>query len=422
MTDQHWRPLILGQVCEKIGSGSTPLGGKDAYLDAGIPFIRSQNVYNDGFRYEGLAYISERQAEQVSGTPVREGDVLLTITGDSVARACQAPKELASARVSQHVAIIRPKEELLDKKFLRYYLTTPSMQEHMLALAAAGATRNALTKGMIEKFAIPAPLLKEQAAIGSILSSLDEKIGLNRQISESLDELGRSIFKAWFVNYDLPDLPPDEFEDSDIGKIPRDWSTGSLGEHLEILRGLSYSGPKLGSPGLPLHNLNSVLEGGGYKFGGIKYYKGEFRDRHLTTPGDIIVANTEQGHSCRLIGYPALVPKIFGQRGLFSHHLFRLRPLPTSGLGRSFFYFLLLNEDFRERLIGYASGTTVNMLPSEALRRSKFVVPPPELAELFERVTSPLLDREEACHSESDTLAQIRDLMLPKVFSGGLKV
>src|SRR5690606_17552184 len=101
--------LRLGDHCLKIGSGATPRGGKDTYLSSGpYALIRSQNVHNAGFSAAGLAFISEAQAQQLRNVEVIADDVLLNITGDSVARACQVDPDVLPARVNQHVAIIRP--------------------------------------------------------------------------------------------------------------------------------------------------------------------------------------------------------------------------------------------------------------------------------------------------------------------------
>ena len=156
--NSDWTWVRLGDHCSKIGSGATPAGGKDSYLTSG-PFclIRSQNVYNDGFTPSGLAYISNEQAKKLDGVTVQENDVLLNITGDSVARVCLAEAKYLPARVNQHVAIIRPNPEKLDSRFLRYFLASPFQQDVMLGLAAVGATRNALTKVMIENFKVPCP-------------------------------------------------------------------------------------------------------------------------------------------------------------------------------------------------------------------------------------------------------------------------
>lgn len=152
------QPILLGSVCSKIGSGATPRGGNEVYLQNG-PFalFRSQKIYNDGFRRAGLAYLSEDHAAELSNVEVYEGDVLRNITGDSGARTCQVEPAVLPARVNQRVAIIRPTPDQLDARFLRYYLVSPETQSKLLSWAAAGATRNALTKAMIESLEVFAP-------------------------------------------------------------------------------------------------------------------------------------------------------------------------------------------------------------------------------------------------------------------------
>ncbi len=202
-TADQWRNVALGDVCTKIGSGATPRGGKDVYLDEGLyTLIRSQNVYNDGFRREGLAFISDHHADELRSVEVFEDDVLLNITGDSVARACQVAPDVLPSRVNQHVAIIRPDAINLDSGYLRYYLVSSEMQTVLLSWAGSGGTRNALTKGMIESLEVTLPPLSQQRTIAHILGTLDDKIELNRQINETLEEMARALFRSWFVDFD----------------------------------------------------------------------------------------------------------------------------------------------------------------------------------------------------------------------------
>ena len=144
---KDWEVKRLGDCCTKIGSGATPTGGASVYLQSGVSLIRSQNVYNGYFKYEGLAHISDSAAADLEGVTVCEEDVLLNITGDSVARSARVPSNVLPARVNQHVAIIRTRREVLGSCFLQCYLTTPSMQAFMLKEASGqGGSRNALTK------------------------------------------------------------------------------------------------------------------------------------------------------------------------------------------------------------------------------------------------------------------------------------
>ncbi|HBW3530768.1 TPA: restriction endonuclease subunit S, partial [Klebsiella pneumoniae] len=139
-----WKTVRLGDYCIKIGSGATPKGGNSVYTDTGNTyFIRSQNVYNHGFNTNGLVFITDEAAFKLKNVDVQENDVLLNITGDSVARVCIAPGAFLPARVNQHVAIIRPKNDAFDPRFLRYFLSSPHQQTLLLTLASAGATRNA---------------------------------------------------------------------------------------------------------------------------------------------------------------------------------------------------------------------------------------------------------------------------------------
>lgn len=172
--------MRLGDICTKIGSGATPRGGKESYKESGTPIIRSQNVLDWAFRDDGLAYIDDEQAEALANVGVMPGDVLLNITGDSVARACIVPTELMSARVNQHVAIVRH-GDMLNPTYLLAFLQ--SIKPRLLALASSGATRKALTKAMIEDLEIELPDMETQQRVSSVIEAIQRKIALNSNIN-----------------------------------------------------------------------------------------------------------------------------------------------------------------------------------------------------------------------------------------------
>lgn len=223
----EWKEVRLGDVCSKIGSGATPSGGKEAYKGGDYHLIRSQNVLDFAFSKDGLASINDEQANKLKNVEIIQGDVLLNITGDSVARCCIVPSEILPARVNQHVAIIRPRKEELDNHYLLYYLQHYKRQ--LLQIASAGATRNAITKAMIENLILPCPKsLADQHRIASILSSLDRKIELNNKINADLEEMAQAIFKNWFVDFEP--FKDGKFVDSELGMIPEGWKVGTLGD------------------------------------------------------------------------------------------------------------------------------------------------------------------------------------------------
>lgn len=181
-----WVRKKLCDVTTKIGSGATPIGGEDAYKTSGISLIRSLNVYDDGFRDRKLARIDEEQAARLSNVVVEVGDVLLNITGASVARCCVAPSDFLPARVNQHVSIIRPVKHMLDSKFLHYLLISRSYKERLLHTGEeGGSTRQAITKSQLQNFLIEFPAsLSEQQRLVAILDEAFEGIATAKANAE----------------------------------------------------------------------------------------------------------------------------------------------------------------------------------------------------------------------------------------------
>jgi type I restriction enzyme S subunit len=176
---EPWPLKPLKSLAVKIGSGATPAGGKESYFTEGIPLIRSMNVHFAGFEPKGLVFLSDEQAKQLANVTVQPSDVLLNITGASIGRVTTAPPEMAGARFNQHVSIIRPIKEL-DAQFLAKFLASPAIQR-MINDIQVGATREALTKGMIEQFDIPLPPLAEQRRI---VAKVDELMALCDRLEE----------------------------------------------------------------------------------------------------------------------------------------------------------------------------------------------------------------------------------------------
>lgn len=153
-----WRTVTLGDICSKIGSGSTPRGGSAAYLAEGITLIRSMNVYDDRFEDEGLAFIDDQQAAELDNVVVQPRDILLNITGASVARCCMAPERHLPARVNQHVMIIRVDPAKADPFLVHAAINSDERKRQLLSYARKGSTREALTKETMRAFEIVLPV------------------------------------------------------------------------------------------------------------------------------------------------------------------------------------------------------------------------------------------------------------------------
>lgn len=184
----------LSMLTSKIGSGSTPRGGSSIYVKDGIKFLRSQNVYCEGFDLSDVAYITEKIDEEMSGTRVRVGDVLLNITGGSIGRCYYVDESLGRANVNQHVSIIRPAK--IETKYLKYYLQSDCGQLQ-IALLQTGGNREGLSAAALSQFTIIYPSKNEQQAIASYLdekcADIDHLIALKQKKIDSLKEYKKSV-------------------------------------------------------------------------------------------------------------------------------------------------------------------------------------------------------------------------------------
>lgn len=386
----EWKEVRLGDVCSKIGSGATPSGGKEAYKGGDYHLIRSQNVLDFAFSKDGLASINDEQANKLKNVEIIQGDVLLNITGDSVARCCIVPSEILPARVNQHVAIIRPRKEELDNHYLLYYLQHYKRQ--LLQIASAGATRNAITKAMIENLILPCPKsLDNQRRIASILSSLDRKIELNNKINADLEEMAQAIFKNWFVDFEP--FKNGKFVDSELGMIPEGWKVGTLGELCNFKRGKN------------LLTKNAIDEGVPVVAGGLEpscYHN---------------VANT---------GAPVITVSGSGANAGFM----RMYHVPVWASDCSFidiscenFYFVYCFLKVNSKLLKHAQTGAVqpHVKPSD-IHDFELVIPDKESIYEFQDKVKPFFDKIALIQKENSRLSLLRDTLLPRLMSGELEV
>ena len=424
----------LRDVCVKIGSGATPRGGKESYKGGDTSLIRSQNVYNEGFHRDGLVYIDANQSFELRNVEVKENDVLLNITGDSVARCCQVAADVLPARVNQHVAIIRPETKALDASFLRYVLVSYEYQSRLLALASAGATRPALTKSMIEELEVPLPPLAEQKAIAGVLGALDDKIELNRRMNATLESMARALFQSWFVDFDpvrakldgrKPDgmdeetaaLFPDSFQDSELGQIPHGWEVRTADEISVV--GIGKTPPRKehqwfseNPADIPWMSIRDLGEAGVFISKTSEFLRPEavetFRVRRI--PDGTVVLSFKL-----TMGRVAITDGEMLSNEAIAH--FRLKPETPFGSAYLFCYL----KGFSYDQLGNTSSiaTAIN---SDMVRGIKVVLPSKGVAAAFEGAVAPMFTQLKNNQNQSCTLATIRDTLLPKLLSGELSV
>ena len=408
MSVSEWEKAKVGGICIKIGSGATPTGGANSYKASGISLIRSQNVLDYQFSFDGLAFIDDEQADKLKGVTVEDGDILLNITGDSVARSCIVPKEVLPARVNQHVSIVRVDKSKVFNKYVFYYIQ--NMKPLLLSLAGNGGTRNALTKAMIEQLDISLPSLPEQKAIAATLSALDDMIELNNKVNKTLEEMAQAIFKSWFVDFEP--FKDGEFEESELGLIPKGWRVGVLEDiafiNTETINPQNYPETFFEHFSIPLFD-----EG---KFSAFE-------------KGEVIKSNKYViDSSCML--FSKLNPqfkRVFRpfcktSKAICSTEFMVYKA--KKPIYNNYIYSTLCSGSFHQFVMQNVTGTTNSRqraIPKNTLN-FKMLIPDENALSSYNQIISGIFNIMQRIPEDNKLLSSIRDTILPKLMSGEIRV
>ena len=376
----------LKDICLKIGSGATPKGGKEAYCDEGISLIRSQNVLDFTFSYDGLAHINDQQAEKLSNVEVKPQDILLNITGDSVARVCTVDPRALPARVNQHVAIIRPDENRVLSSYILYFLQM--IKPYLLQIAAGGATRNALTKSMIENLELEVPDILSQKKIVSVLDDIQGKIRDNNEINKNLSDLLQAIYQKQF------------------GEV-------SLGANQGILSDIcSYYKEKVAVSELNVNTYFSTENMLPEKAGSTKATS--LPTTLQTTAcrkGDTLISNIRP-----------YFKKIVYCEDMCGCSTDVLCFTPVQSQYAAYLFSTLYTDKFFAFMVAGSKGTKMPRGDKQQIMTYPVILPAENELEEFNAIAFPVLEQLNSNKAENKRLSALRDALLPKLMSGELDV
>jgi len=412
----------LKDITTKIGSGSTPTGGNESYKTSGISLIRSMNVYDFVFDYDGLAYIDDEQAYKLRGVTIEEDDILLNITGASVARCCMVPLEILPARVNQHVSIIRIDKNIANPKYVLFFINSPSYKSYLLGLSAAGATREALTKEVIENLKIPLPRLPIQNRIASILSSYDELIENNKQRIKLLEEMAEEIYKEWFVRMRFPGYETAKFFNEHgvevkcgtEGGLPEGWVNGSIGDICNVGRGSSprpITDEQFFKDGtIPWIKIADATSSSKFILETKEYVNehGASFSRYLDEGSLIIATSGTLGFSV-----------ILGVKGCIHDGWIYFNDY-KKGITPMFMYFKI--NSLKEYFNNFSYGAAIQNINTEILRKTPILIPTIDVLNKFYLIIEPIDKEHKILLQKNQLLQQTRDLLLPRLISGKLSI
>ena len=318
-----------------------------------------------------------------------------------------------------------------DPRYVSYLLETLDVSPFSDKAAVPGLNRNHLHEAEVPFASRPA----EQRDIAHTLGTLDDKIELNRRMDETLAAAAQALFKSWFVDFqpvrakieqrdaELPAELEEIFPAALDGRgIPQGWPETRLTDIASFTRGTSYRSAELADSRVALLTLKSFERGGGYKPGGLKPYTGAYKPEQVLDTNELVVALTDVTQMAEVIGSPAIVPEDEDYDELVaSLDVGILRPL-NRNIGPPFLYDLLSTDRYRAHVRAHSTGTTVLHLGKHALPSYCLPLPTPAVLSAFNRIAEPLMARRRRLQGESRALARLRNVLLPKLISGELRV
>ncbi len=395
----------------------------------GLPFARAGNI-NNGFRFDDADCFPEGNLGRVGNKVSQTGDVVFTSKG-TVGRFAFVRPGTPRFVYSPQLCFWRSMDRMLiDPRFLYYWMYGREIFIQFKGVAGQTDMAEYVSLTDQRQMHITLPSIDEQRAIAYILGTLDDKIELNRRMNETLEAMARALFKSWFVDFDpvrakaegrgsglpkpLANLFPDSFESSELGEIPKGWKARSLYETAEFINGAAFKSEDFCQPafGLPVVKIAELKDGISTQT--------KFSDRVPDPKQEIDTGELLYSWS----GSPDTSLEAFlwtRGRGLLNQHIFKV-VTPTIAQKR-FVYYLL--KFLRPTLVEIARNKQTTGLGhvTVADMKSLYVCSPPQkVLKVFDNQVAPLFDKAFQNMIESQTLANLRDTLLPKLISGELRL
>ena len=409
---EEWKEYKLGDVCTIIGRigfrGYTTEDLTSNPKDGAIS-LSPTNIVAGELDLSKPTYIKWPKYYESPEIMLEQGDIVLVKTGSSIGRTTRI-------REIKHPMTLNPQFVVLknikvDSVFLSYIIKSPYFQASLRSITVGSAIPT-LSQKNLAKLTIYLPNIQVQKEIASILSSLDDKIEVNRRINENLEQQAQALFKSWFVDYEP--FKDGEFVESELGRIPKGWRVGTLKDMGEIVGGSTPSKAKseyytnngiawLTPKDLSVSNYKFTAKGEtditqeGYDSCSAKLMpKGSVLFSSRAPIGYITIAKNE---ICTNQGFKSVVPQVAGTAFIYYFLKFSTKEIENKATGST----------FKE-----ASGSLMKSLPA--------IIPSESVLKSFEERMKPIFSMQEELEDESRRLASLRDTLLPRLMSGELKV
>jgi len=386
----------------KVITGKTPRTSILENYGGKIPFLTPSDNLSEKFSPTTSKTLTKIGLNEVKNCLLPSKSICVSCIGSDLGKVVLTKKPTVT---NQQFNSIVPNEEN-DADFIYYLMTV--VGKHLNYLSKTSTAVPIINKSTFANYEIEIPNIKEQKRIGEILSSLDDKIELNRRINDNLEQQAQALFKSWFV--DNPNS---------------NWKKISLSEVASFVGGYSYTGKELTDfSNVAMATIKNFVRNGGFKAGGFKGINpsAKLKECHYANLFDILVAHTDLTQNADVIGNAELLLTCGKYNSIiFSMDLVKVLPKEIFPY-RFLLAAMLKNKMFKGHCLGYINGTTVLHLNKKALPEFEIRKPSDSEAKIMNEILAPYYKRMAKLLQETDKLISLRDTLLPKLMSGELKI
>ena len=374
----------IGDIADvQTGPFGSQLHNEDYVLD-GIPIVTVEHLGNRKFTTQNLPRVSSADKERLMKYVAQEGDVIFSRVG-SVDRCSYVSAHEHGWLFSGRCLRVRPKEGV-DPLFLYYFFTQESTKQEIRNVAV-GATMPSINTKLLSDIAVSLPPLSEQKLISSILSAIDDKIELNNRINHNLEEQAQALYKSWFVDFEP--FKDGEFVESELGMIPKGWQLKNLNDLIEIKYGKDH---KNLSPGeYPVYGSGGVMR---------------FVEKYLYSGESVLIPRKGTLNNVMYVNGP-----FWSVDTMF----YSVERIPNVA---KYCFQILLGID----LSMMNAGSAVPSMTTDILNSIKVVLPDSSVLDSYNSLLTSLFQTIDFNRTENHSLTHSRDIILPKLMSGELKI
>lgn len=396
------------------------------YVDSGLPMVRVVDVNNSFLDLDACFLVDEETCNRHNKNHVpKQGDIIITRVGSyGMLAYVDTEKKFC---LGQNIAIISPKKKD-DGKFLYYYLQSPYLQSIIYG-NTGGSSYKCIGLEQIKNLPLDIDGL-ECAKIGSLLYQIDKKIDNNKLISQKLDDMVKTIYDYWFLQFQFPSINSKPYKSSGGEmewnnefemELPKGWVVDTLRGKFSIERGLSYSSKDIQSgEGVPMINLACIDINRNYRDGELKFFSGKTEIKDFLDADDLLIACTDLTRNADIVGCPILAPDD-DNHYVYSMDIAKL--VTNEDIFNKYYLYMTLRTPFYHNYIKkWASGTNVLHLNLDGLNWYKTWIPPKELQDKFAEIVKINHKKKSKIMRENHELQLLRDYLLPLLMNGQVKV